>query len=219
MNGPWPLAFDAGDLIKILMILLFLVISVVGHFANKWREMQEEAARRARARRPSPPSPQQRPQDDEIAEFLRNANQRQRPAGHQPPPPPPPSPTRPSVFPPRPRVEEPLEAEVVAPSTGHLRETLAARTLTSSSSGPLGGEVAQSDDRLQGHLHQVFDHQLSDLSTGEASSTAPTAGQFRSPSPAMAPSAGLVSLLTNADSLRQAIILSEILNRPEHRWE
>ena len=30
--------------------------------------------------------------------------------------------------------------------------------------------------------------------------------------------AGFAALLADADSIRQAIILNEILQRPEHRW-
>lgn len=220
MNAPGLLAADIGDLVGFLIFLMFLIISVVGHFANKWREMQEEAARRARARRPAPPRPQHQPLNDEIAEFLRTAEQRRRPGGAPPATPPrPASPPRAPALPPRPLAEQPVDVQVVEPRPGRLRETLSSRRQMVEVSQE--SQVAQADDRMEGHLHQVFDHQLASLSVGEVGSTASFAGEpllQAVPLPLTA-AAGLTALLASADSLRQAIVLSEILNRPVHRWE
>lgn len=220
MNGPWLLGADIGDFIGFLIFLLFLIVSVVGSLANKWRQMQEEAARRGRP--PRPPR-QPRPLDDEIADFLRTAGERRETAGQPRPGTPPPrpattpsrpvrTPTRPASPPSRPVVEQPREVKPLESHPGRLVETLATRTLTTGGLGQLTTEVAQADDRLQDHLRQAFSHDLSSLGPQET-------GVPLSPS-ALPPAAaaGLAPLLASADSLRNAIILSEILHRPEHRW-
>jgi len=227
MNGLWLFGADVGDFIGFLIFLLFFIVSVVGSLANKWRQMQEEAARRGRPQRPARPP---RPLDDEIADFLRTAGERREPAGQQrpgspparpaparpsaaPPPPPARAPVRPAPPPPRPPVEQPREVKPLETSPGRLGETLATRTLTTGGLGQLTTEVAQADDRLQDHLRQTFNHNLSSLGSQEAS--VPLSPSALPPTAA----AGVAPLLASAESLRNAIILSEILNRPEHRWE
>jgi hypothetical protein len=226
MNGPWPLIADVGDLIGFLIFLLFLIISVVGSLANKWRQMQEEAARRARQPRPQRPPRQPRPLDDEIADFLRTAGERReggkpRPSGGPPGAPPPrPAATRPSqppTPPPRPRTEEPLEVKPLETGPRRLAEELATRTLTSGSLGHLSSDVAQADDRLESRLRQTFAHDLSTLSAKPSVSPSSPA-EPATPLPPTA-AAGLTALLASGANLRNAVILSEIINRPEHRWQ
>ena len=76
--------------------------------------------------------------------------------------------------------------------------------------------MGQADDIMEARLHDTFDHQLGDL------------GQ-RPPVPAASPPpssevdmdnelAKLVQILRNPSSIRQAIILREIIERPEYRW-
>lgn len=224
MNGPWPLIADIGDVIGFLIFVVFLIISVVGSLANKWRQMQEEAARRARPQRP-PRQP--RPLDDEIADFLRTAGEHREagqrrpggaPVGTTPPRPAPsrpgaPLPSRPATPPPRPPVEQPLEVIPLEPRPRHLAESLATRTLTTGSLGQLTTNVAEADDRLEDHLRQVFRRDLSSLGAGEEKAVSAPAA----PLPSTA-AVGLAAMLASGDNLRNAIILSEIINRPEHRW-
>jgi len=76
----------------------------------------------------------------------------------------------------------------------------------------LGEEVVHAESHFEEHLHSVFDHQLGRLGEGSA----PKPGEAGIPATA---AAGLAAMLADAQSLRQAIVLSEILSRPEHRWE
>lgn len=211
MRALLPLA-DIGQLIGVVIFVLFLVISVAGQLATKWREIQQEAQRRAGPRRPPPT---QGPLEKEIAEFLRTAGQRRRPG--QVPSAAAPN-ARPPEVPARAPIEQPLEAEIIEPEAGHLREALQTRRLVSVTPK----EVSQADQRLQEHLHGAFNHHLGPLAAGEARAEPAATGSTATQEPAMtippAALAGFGALLASGESVRQAIILSEILTRPEHRW-
>ena len=74
----------------------------------------------------------------------------------------------------------------------------------------LGEEVDLADDKLEAHLHQVFDHDLGRLKKSNIEAGAQgrqaagdlTAGQLQ-------------QMLRTPQSIREAIIMSEILRRPE----
>lgn len=82
----------------------------------------------------------------------------------------------------------------------------------------LGEVVAHSDERLEARLHQKFDHGLGSLSARrEAREAADLATKSAQASPtALADS--LVELLSTPQGVQQAVILSEVLNRPADRW-
>jgi len=76
----------------------------------------------------------------------------------------------------------------------------------------LGEEVDQADDKLESHLHQVFDHQLGKLKK-TASTTA--AAPYDSPASDMSE---LLQMLRSPKSVRDAIVMAEVLRRPDDRW-
>ena len=78
----------------------------------------------------------------------------------------------------------------------------------------LGEEVDQADDKLEAHLHQVFDHKLGDLkkSTLEAAAVSPSQASREGPLPG---AASIAHLLVDPQNVRNAIILAEILRRPD----
>ena len=89
----------------------------------------------------------------------------------------------------------------------------------------LGEEVAQADREIDQHLHQVFDHRVSQLELVPGEAAAPPAATFETsetteaaPVASLPVAVGLLDLIGSPESLRQAIILNEILQRPEHRW-
>lgn len=94
----------------------------------------------------------------------------------------------------------------------HLRGTAEiARHATS-----LGAEVDQADDKIAARLHKTFDHKLGQLK--DTTSAAPVKAPLQS-ADAMLASMNLTRLLSNATSIRNAIVLSEVLARPEDRWK
>lgn len=238
MNPLGPLFAAGNDLIRVLIVLLFIAVPAVLALMAKWKEAQKEAARRMRGGGlPGGPGPGgaqaggRRPDavKDEIAEFLRRATQGRGRAREAAPPEPPRRPAqpppRPAFRPPAPRAQAPIELEVVEEAElgkgvgRHVREYLDNEEIVEHTRR-LGADVGQTDERLEEHLHETFDHQvsrlgrLSDEAVEPESDEAPQAG---GDVPATA-AAGFAALLSDATSVRQAIILNEILRRPEDRW-
>jgi hypothetical protein len=87
----------------------------------------------------------------------------------------------------------------------------------------MGEGIDHADDRMEAHMHDYFEHQLGDLGastsrTSESSldddspvHTGPGARKKR-------PALNFRKLLRSPTSVRDAIVLSEILRRPEDRW-
>ena len=72
----------------------------------------------------------------------------------------------------------------------------------------LGEEVGLADEHMEAHIAQKFDHQVGSLELGDSS-------QAGAGSPDLTfDVADLVALLKNPKTLRQAVLLSEILNPP-----
>ncbi len=124
----------------------------------------------------------------------------------------------------RPRIElidEPIaEAEIVESKPPRIS---AAGPAPSASAEPpsrfdtraaeLGKTVGQADDLLEARLHETFDHQLGGLRR-RSSDVAPGTPRVDTNSEI----AKLVRILRDPASLRQAVVLREIIDRPEHRW-
>ena len=86
----------------------------------------------------------------------------------------------------------------------------------------LGDRVEVADDEMEAHLHQVFDHSVGRLR--KTTESASTPGRAAIPSEAAvvirdaSPAHGIAELLRSPQSVRNAIILAEVLNRPADRW-
>ncbi|MBI2478304.1 MAG: hypothetical protein HYV60_06575, partial [Planctomycetia bacterium] len=83
----------------------------------------------------------------------------------------------------------------------------------------LGEDVDKSDDRMEAHLHEYFEHDLGALGARTAAAADSTLDDD-SPATKRKPEKppNFLELLQNPASVRQAIILSEILTRPSDRW-
>lgn len=88
----------------------------------------------------------------------------------------------------------------------------------------LGGAIQQTERRIGSHLDQVFDHQLGQLTgasgterTAAKPSTAPAPADSSLP-PSTISAARIAQILRSPEDLATAIVLSEILQRPVHRW-
>jgi len=216
-------AFDIDNIIGIVVVILFIIVPAIGQLLKAAKPKQPPGQGRARAA----PRPAAGRVEDEIGDFLRRAAQA-RPAQAGPPAP---RPLRPAVPPLMADVvhEQPVEAEIVAEHRrGELESTISTDQFEQRSSR-LGGDVVREEKQLREHLHGTFDHEVSDLSkqaskpTGSRRKSRSKARQSdAAPAPAALPetaAAGLAALLSNADSIRQAIVINEILTRPEDRWE
>jgi hypothetical protein len=220
MNSLAPLLADIDPaLIKIIVAVVIFTIAGIGQLLAKIRQMQPPPGGGPQAPRPAQPVP--REVADEIEDFLRRAVEGRKPQDARPARPPQSSPA----------AAAPVRAEVVAKTRKpvgeqvgeHVNQYLDEQEF-SRRGDELGKEVATADREIGQRLHQVFDHRVSQLEAvpGEAAKP-PTA--YEPPdlvgAGADIPSTfatGLLDLVESPDSLRQAIILNEILHRPEERW-
>jgi hypothetical protein len=210
-------AVDVAAIIKIAVLLLIFVAPAVARMLAKIRQVQPPPGGQPRPPRSTPADVA-----DEIEKFLRRAGERRTVQTARPPRPPKPAPP----------ASKPVRAEMVAdkpkPVGGqvgeHVSKYLDADDFTRRSEN-LGKEVSDEVNKEIGHhLQQVFDHSVSKLEEvpGEAA-VAPVA--YVPPDLVGAAAeipdtfaTGVLNLLSDPDSLRQAIVLNEILCRPEHRW-
>lgn len=210
---------DIGDVLKFLVVLLIVVVPAISQVVAKIREAQKPPPPPVRGAKPARPAGESF--KDEIEEFLRRAaeGRQQASGGGQPRAGQPQQRTKPSRPPaPSTPASKPAESTEAAESrtvVAHVQKHLDTSDFQRRTS-QLGGEVAEADDKLDARVQQVFEHQLSQFdwrTPGELEA----AGEKLPPS-ASATVAGIFPLLSNPESLRQAIVLNEILQRPVDRW-
>jgi hypothetical protein len=142
---------------------------------------------------------------DDLEAFLRQAAQRRAQKKQRAQPDieilkPPPKSRPPVVAPSRPSQEPVLildESNVVDRVGGSFDLDKFQR-----SSEELGSIVSQADEKMEARLHEQFDHELGQLEHAEAAKRAVSTG-------------GLVAFLRSPQNLRNAIIFSEIMRRPD----
>ena len=200
------------EIFKVIFFLIVGAIWVVIRLLSAVAERQQPPARGA----PKPPRP--KPLDDEIGEFLRRASRANRSAQ------PPATGAATGAAPGRPRTarraEQPVQAETVeeTPSGGgvteHVRKFMDAGEFGRRTS-ELGTGVAQADEKMDQRLHGVFDHNVGQLSDvyDQAAATVQRPGDMPLATPG-----GVIALLSRPENVRQAIMISEVLTRPESRW-
>ena len=223
----WPLAGDQ-EIIGTVIAAIVVIISIVAQLINKAREVQKQAGRRNPPVQP-PAAEGQDPLADEIEDFLKRASQRrQKAAGQRPAAPAPPPVAGVSEAHPRRLVQAPAEVDLI-PMEGepesvaaHVREHLSSAKFAPVSQ-QLGREVTEIDGKIERHLLEKFDHRIGRLAgMGGESASAQAAVDLEAPGQgaAGAPTSlsALAAVFGNPASLRQAILLSEIFNRPESRW-
>jgi hypothetical protein len=191
-----------ADIIRVIIVVVVMIAAGIVQLLNKVNEQAQGKA----PQRPRPGQPGPKGLEDEIGEFLRRAAQQRR--GQAPP--------TPELAPAR-RSESIVQAEVVAASGGaevgeHVRKHLDTTDFNRRESH-LADEVTQADEKMDEHLRGVFDHRLGQF----AQSPSDTGGVASAESAAMG-AAAIVALLATPQSVRQAIIINEILQRPEQRW-
>ena len=121
--------------------------------------------------------------------------------------------------------EEPFEAEVVAPAATPVSD-FAPSQLSSGNrnstddfaegAGHLGEEVGLADDMLESHLKATFEHEVGSL--GDSSDAIHEQPDVPEGTAAPLTAADIASAIADPAEVRRAIIMAEILNRPESRW-
>ena len=154
---------------------------------------------------------------DDLEEFLRRAaEQRSQQARPQPPVPPQPVQARQVVE----ILDEPVEAEIIEAqplsSIGSHVQQHQFGLEVSHHADHLGEHIEQADERLEARLHSTFDHRVGNM---DDSTTFIGTGDDNASDPAEAatgPSRAeeIAAMLRTPQSVRNAVILSEILTRP-----
>ena len=200
-----------AELVKVIVVLLIMIGAGVVQLLNKAKEQAKGQGPAG----PRPVQPRSKPLEDEIGEFLRRATQKRRGSA---PPTPPSAPARMSApTPPLRRSEPVVQAETVGSPSGadvveHVRKHLDTAEF-SRREEHLADEVAQADEKMDEHLRGVFDHRL-----GQFAQSSADTGQSGTPEAFSVGAAALIALLTTPQTVRQAIVINEILQRPEQRW-
>jgi len=204
---------------KLILLLVIVILSVLGRVLGKLRE--RPLVKKGNPDMANPPRPNPGAKDplaDEVGDFLRRAAERRGPAkatGQAPPP---------ARTPMSGRQEQPAAVILADEPDGGVAEHVRQRMRSDFKDMPkLDSEVEEADEQLEGHLHQVFDHQLSQLSlvpgdTAQAAAGTEPGSPTPQPGAALPLAASIRAMLANPATLRQAIVLNEILRRPEDRW-
>jgi hypothetical protein len=204
-----PVLFAAGlDWLEGVLPFLFVLFWIVSQVFNAFKAMGRGRPQPPVVRPPRP-APNVPRADDirgqlerQIGEFLeRQAGQRDRPDE-------------------RPR--QPVRQRPAAKASAGRQETRAGRVppplpaaTPAKPKGAERGAVAAAGSDVARHVHDAFAHELDHLSTSIAAG-APVNADVRQ---AMAPPAAeLVNMLRNPATLRQLILLREVLDRPTERW-
>lgn len=215
-----PILLADGEWVKLIVPLVMFSIWAMNRLfgGESPAAKQAKARQQARANPPPPPADKQRV-EDEVSEFLRRAAQQRSSVGH--------TRTPPASQPPKPPIVQrrspaPTQKEIAAAAEAE-RAAARPRTLTPTISDPLGQralaertvdakEVVQAEAAMQSHLSQVFGHKVGTLAGNQVATAAPS-GQTSSE-----PAAEVVEMLRDPQSIRDAIIVSEVLRRPTERW-
>jgi hypothetical protein len=240
---PIVLAADWEALIKVGIFLVVIGYSLINQIiaaARKAARSAQPGEPRPAAPKPAVPKPERPPRQqqlhDEVEEFLRRAKAQGLPgapssAGNKPPPLPnaqrdkinvelslPPTARKrpkPSVrvlttATPATVLDEPLTNYA---SPGHLEDHISSRNLEHRV-----GSLATHEQQFDAHVGQGFGRTLGSLAsqTAEASVVPPTDATGANWEPTAAER--FADDLRNPESMRMAMVLNEILMRPEHRW-
>ena len=240
MPAPQPI-LAAVDWIQIVIFLFIVISSLVGQVVKAFQDRKKGQAPRRPLKPPVPPAPdvavggrpqpvrpappKKRPLEEEIEAFLRGVTSEKAPSK-------PPTQVAKSNRPPvraevKPRPPAPRRRPSPATSDSdfpsgenveqHVRKHLIQGGLQQRDSH-LGELIGQSDERIESHLKDVFDHgvgQLDRQPTGGRIAEGTDAAAWDERTGAVSPLATqLHQMLANPEGLRSAIVLAEILRRP-----
>jgi hypothetical protein len=85
--------------------------------------------------------------------------------------------------------------------------------------GQLAERIRSADEQFESHLHKAFEHKLGQLGavTSRAEDSTLDVEEEAAKAIPVSPS-DLVRIICSPQGIRNAIVVSELLNRPEHRW-
>src|SRR6185295_5863556 len=82
----------------------------------------------------------------------------------------------------------------------------------------LTDDITRAEQELQQHVQKAFSHQVGRLADTSRQSAKPKQEAEPGKAASVERPLDMAALLADGSRLRQAIIFSEIIERPEHRW-
>ena len=216
-------AVDFGDIVQVLILAVVALLWLISHL--KKLVGGQRPGQNPRTSQPSPvpqfgqpDETEEADMDDEVSDFLRRAAQRRGTPEHQ---------AEhaslsqlPSAF-----DEEVVDVEIVddGPFDGtvseHVDQHPGAGAFAERSSD-MGDRVAVADDVMDSRMHHKFDHTLGSLEKEDIIEDISPIVEGR-PGAQVGKAVALgeiAALMGDRQSLRAALVFSEIIQRPEHRW-
>lgn len=222
--------FAALDWVQVLIAIVVFVIWGINHLVSSVGKAKPQQRPRPAPPRNVVPKNQPAPAQNlsgEIEDFLKRAAQKRQDKSRRKKPEP--VVEKKVVVPPKPVTmlsdtsDQDFEVRTGQSVADHVREHLDNRQF-SQRAEHLGDQgINKGDLEREAHRKQVFDHQLGRLADtsnqqSEKILTAQAATRQATTDAAAAAAIPIASMLANPESLKQAVILNEILSRPEHRW-
>ena len=220
-----PLLAD-GEWFKLAAFGVAFVIYIINHLVSAARKSQQrQAPRPPVAAEAVPPARQQL--NEELNDFLRRAGDKRQAA---PPPSPPPAgsqfpagaqrpPARPNPRKQKKSAPPVLEAQVVEEplSKRKMKSSINTRSLEQRAQAlahlnrPEQAREPKAQHRVSYRAGSLASEAKQDVAVVESQASTPRAA-------AMSGASHLLELLASPQGVRDALVLGEILNRPEHRW-
>lgn len=209
---------DWGQIIGLLLLVVFWVLRYL--FSDEQPQPQKKKQPQRLPPKPVEPGgaqrqalpegPGERGQRDlraEVDEFLRQAKQ---PSAPKPEPPE----QRPRQLPKQLIVELEPDEPATESVTHHVQRHIAhlEESQLAEQAAHLGEEVALADDKLQARLDAKFKQRVGSIKVREEEPTT-VAVQVHGVGPEQ-----IAAMLANPDTVKTAVILNEILQRPTDRW-
>jgi hypothetical protein len=227
----------AGEWIKLVIFAVFFIIWVVNNLRKALAQAQPPKGGRVPRPNVLPPDadlqPQERPPQQqqlagEIEAFLKRASEKRREKKVRKP-----AEVKKTVASPKPAPQpaqrlmqsdadaQGFELRSTQSVADHVQQRLDTR-IFGERAAHMVDDLAKQDAEREAHRKQVFDHQLGRLADTSVAAVIPSqaeAGQAATGagSTAITP-ASIAALLANPENVKQAIVLNEILTRPERYW-
>ncbi len=210
------LAVDFWEIAPFLILVVLWGLQAINQFIAKSRE----AAKQQRDPRPDKNPAGAGAQRDEVEKFLREVVKRREVDG-------PARKVKPremevELIPPEPEETRRLVEARPTEASERLKKRQQAEALAESRASKPQSNVEMADERMAKHMQEIFDHKVGSLraedvieSDAELSEMASIGEQVATSS---VTAAGIGAMLADQQSLKQAIVLMEILKRPEERW-
>ena len=220
----------ALDWVQVLIAIVVFVIWGINHLVSTLGKPKPQQRPRTVPPRDLAPKDQPAPAQNlsgEIEDFLKRAAQKRQEKSRRRKPEP--VVEKKVVVVPKPvqrlsdTSDQDFEVRTGQSVSDHVTAHLDNRKFSQRAEHMLDEDITNDDLEREAHRKNVFDHQLGRLADtsnqqSEKQITDQAATRKATTDATAAAAIPIASMLANPESLKQAVVLNEILSRPEHRW-